>query len=99
MSERELIADDEIYLRYYDLESYLFEDVRQRFRAEHSLGAFDFFSIVIWKANRAKSKIARKLLDKDPEGRRDLEAISRTLTSSLYDAANHKERLRLLRKD
>ena|SRR5215213_10188213 len=87
------------YLKYYDLESYLFEDVHQRFHAEHSLGAFDFFSIVIWKANRAKSKIALKLLAKDPEGRRDLEAISRTLTASLYNAPNHKERLRLLMKD
>ena len=52
------------YLRYYDLETYLFEDVRRRFHAERSLSAFDFFSIVIWKANRAKSKIAHRLLSK-----------------------------------
>jgi len=44
------------YLEYYDLERYLFENVHQRFHLEHSLGAFDFFSIVIWKANRAKSQ-------------------------------------------
>ena len=50
------------YVRYYDLESYLFEDVRQQFQSEGSLSAFDFFSIVIWKANRAKSKIAKRLL-------------------------------------
>lgn len=87
------------YLRYYDLEHYLFEDVNQRFHAEHSLGAFDFFSIIIWKANRAKSKIARKLLANDPEGRRDLDAICRTLTASLYNSPDHKERLRLLIKD
>ncbi|HYX71330.1 MAG TPA: hypothetical protein VE732_01045 [Nitrososphaera sp.] len=68
------------YLKYFDRERYLFEDVHQRFHAEHSLGAFDFFSIIIWKANRAKSKIALKLLAKDPEGRRDLDAICRTLT-------------------
>ena len=72
-------------LRYYDLERYLFEDVHQRFHIDHSIGAFDFCSIVIWKANRAKSKIARKLLAKDPMGRRDLEVIVRTLTASLYD--------------
>ena len=87
------------YLKYYDLEHYLFEDVHQRFHAEHSLGAFDFFSIIIWKANRAKSKIARKLLDKGPKSRRDLDATCRTLTASLYNAPNHKERLRLLMKD
>jgi hypothetical protein len=87
------------YLKYFDRERYLFEDVHQRFHAEHSLGAFDFFSIIIWKANRAKSKIALKLLAKDPQGRRDLDAICRTLTASLFNAPNHKERLRLLMKD
>lgn len=50
------------YLRYYDLEAYLFEDVRKRFQKEGVLSAFDFFSIVIWKANRAKSKVAHRLL-------------------------------------
>jgi hypothetical protein len=87
------------YLRYFDLETYIFEDVHQRFHAEHSLGAFDLFSIVIWKANRAKSKIALKLLALDPEGRRDLEDIARALTASLYKAPCHKERLRILMKD
>jgi hypothetical protein len=87
------------YLKYFDRERYLFEDVHQRFHTEHSLGAFDFFTIIIWKANRARSKIALKLLAKDPEGRRDLDAICRTLTASLYIAPNHKERLRLLVKD
>jgi|SRR2546423_1192842 len=87
------------YSKYYDLETYIFEDVHRRFHAEHSLGAFDLFSIVIWKANRAKSKIALKLLAQDPEGRRDLEAIARTLTASLYEASSHKERLRILMKD
>ncbi len=61
------------YLKYFDRAHYLFEDVHQRFHTEHSLGAFDFFTIIIWKANRAKSKIALKLLAKDPEGRRDLD--------------------------
>ncbi len=87
------------YLKYFDRELYLFEDVHQRFHAKHSLGAFDFFTIIIWKANRAKSKIALKLLAKDPAGRRDLDAICRTLTASLYNAPSHKERLRLLMKD
>jgi hypothetical protein len=48
---------------YYDLETYLFETVSPRFAEEHSLTAFDFFCIVIWKANRAKSKIARRLVE------------------------------------
>lgn len=86
-------------IKYYSLESYLFEDISRRFHADHLIGAFDFFSIVIWKANRAKSKIAHKLLIRDPMGRQDLEAIVRDLTCSLYDASDHKERLRLLIKD
>ena len=47
------------YLRYYDLERYLFEDVHRRFHEEGSIGAFDFFSIVIWKANRAARWLGR----------------------------------------
>jgi len=87
------------YLKYFDRESYLFEHVHWRFHAEHSLGAFDFFSIVIWKANRAKSKIARRLLKKDLKEKQELEARCRPLTDSLYKAPQHKERLRLLIKD
>ena len=45
-------------LRYYDLETYLFVDVASRFNEHGKLDAFDLFSIIIWKANRAKSKLA-----------------------------------------
>ena len=83
-------------LRYYDLESYLFVDVHETFHFEGSIGAFDFFSIVIWKANRAKSKIAKRLQKMDPGGRIDLELIVRDLTSSLFDAASARDRLRIL---
>lgn len=87
------------YFRYFDREHYLFEDVHARFQKDHSLGAFDFFSIVIWKANRAKSKIARRLLTKNPKSKRDLNARCRVLTRSIHAASNHKERLRILIKD
>jgi hypothetical protein len=57
------------YLRFQDFESYLFEDVHRRFQEDGSIGAFDFFAIVIWKANRAKSKVAQRLLGRDaPRG-------------------------------
>ena len=52
----------EQFLRFCNLESYLFDIVRQRFANDGHLNASDFFCIVIWKANRAKSKIAKKLL-------------------------------------
>ncbi len=53
---------DEGYLKFYDLENYIFTTVRERFFKGGSIGAEDFFCIVIWKANRAKSKIAKMLL-------------------------------------
>lgn len=88
------------YLKYYDLEQYLFNDVRHRFHSDHSIGAFDFFSIVIWKANRAKSRIAKRLWDhRVPPRENDLESIVRRLTLSLYEASDHRERLRLLWND
>ena len=88
------------YLKYYDLERYLFDDVHEHFRKDCSIGAFDFFSIVIWKANRAKSKIAHNLMGKHAlPGESDLESIVRRLTKSLYVASDHRERLRLLLKD
>jgi len=100
LRERSSLPDMQVdYLRFYDLETYLWEDVQRRFHADGSIGAFDFFAIVIWKANRAKSKIAKRLLDKDRENRSELEPICRDLTATLYQAADAKERLRILRKD
>ena len=86
------------YLKYYDLERYLFEDVSKRFRKEGSIGAFDFFSIVVWKANRAKSQIARKLLT-NQTGKKDLESVCRRLTDSLHRIPTPKERLCFLMKE
>ena len=51
------------FRKYYHLESYLFDEVRPRFLEQGYLTAFDFFCIVIWKANRSKSNIARMLLE------------------------------------
>ena len=85
------------YLRYYHLETYLREDVRSRFRAEGALSAFDFFSIVIWKANRAKSKIAHRLSKKAELD--DLDQVIGRLSKSLSEAETPKERLRILIED
>lgn len=81
------------FTRYYDLEGYLFRDVLGRFRKEQKLSAFDFFCIVIWKANRAKSKVAKRLL---AQGHPDLEAAVAALTASITNAQDNKERLRVL---
>lgn len=82
-------------LAYYDLERYLFDVVGPRFRAAGSLGAFDLISIVIWKANRAKTRFVRRLMKQD----RDLERACRLLTQALHAAPARRERLRILVED
>lgn len=71
--------NDEGYLKYYDLENYIFTTVREKFQKNGSINAEDFFCIVIWKANRAKSNIARLLLKKF----NSLEIASKTITGFL----------------
>lgn len=83
------------FLQYYDLESYLFDTVRQRFRDDGFLSAFDFFCIVVWKANRSKSRIARRLRQR---GHRDLEEAARAVTSDVARQPTHEARLRVLVK-
>jgi hypothetical protein len=48
---------------------------------------------VIWKSNRAKSNIARRLLNK---GYETLDDAAKALTSSLAEQSSNKERLRYL---
>ena len=82
------------YLRYYWLrEDYLFSTVCPRFHRDGSLSAFDFFSIVIWKANRAKSTIAVGLLE---GSHTDLDKAVRALTQDIHAARDHEERLKIL---
>jgi hypothetical protein len=84
------------YLKLYDLEKYLFDVVRANFERDGRLSAFDFFCIIIWKANRAKSKIAKKLLEKDGQRRTDLDAIVGDMTKSLAETDSEKEKMRIL---
>lgn len=48
-------------LDLYDLEAYLFEKVSTQFSKSGTLSPYDFFAIVIWKSNRAKTKIKNGL--------------------------------------
>ena len=79
-------------LPLYDLERYLFDTVSVRFAQEGILSSFDFFCIVIWKANRAKSRIAQRLMARVP----NLEDAVRTLTQEIAQAETSRERLRVL---
>jgi hypothetical protein len=51
------------WLKLYDIEGYLFKHVGPRFRDGGAMEPFDFFAIVAWKSNRAKTKIRRGLDD------------------------------------
>ena len=44
------------YLKYYFLEDYLFKEISKNFLERHYLEREEFFTIIIWKSNRAKNK-------------------------------------------
>ena len=68
-----------------DLESHsLFEDIRTNFRRRGFLTQEEFFSIVIWKANRAKRKVRKKIKSVEK------------LTRAIHDATDNKRRLEIL---
>lgn len=79
------------YLQIYQLETYLLDTVRLRFQQQGNLSAFDFFCIVIWKANRAKTKIAKRLIAKS--GGKTLEEAVHQLTTGIYCQETPKDRL------
>jgi hypothetical protein len=80
------------YLTYYNLEDYLFTEVTSAFRDRGYLTPEEFFSIVIWKANRAKTSIKRKLAKRA----KNLVAAVEDLTTQIHQAASDEERLRIL---
>lgn len=83
------------YQKYYNLENYLRQTVHDTFHKNGFIDVSDFFCIVIWKANRAKSKIANRLCKVEP----DLELCCRKLTQGLFQSTSHKDRLKLLVSD
>jgi hypothetical protein len=82
----------EDFRQYYYRESYLFDVVRPRFLKQGYLDAFDFFCIVIWKAERAKTKIARRLKNVN----NDLDTAVKVVTLGLSQQRTNKERLHVL---
>ena len=89
--ERTLVDRD--FRELYHLERYLFENVTPRFQQFGVLSTFDFFCVVVWKANRSKSKVAARLLS---QGHNDLESAVAKLITSIFEAPNEKMRLKVL---
>lgn len=82
------------YEKFYDLESYIFKEVATNFHDRGYLIPEEFFCIIIWKANRAKSKIAKKFSRDIP-----LETSIREMTSSIYRQSTPKAKLAVLMND
>ena len=83
------------FIKYYDLESYIFEGVNTKFHKYGFLSAFDFFTIIIWKANRAKSKIFKRILGRGYDNFND---GVKALTNDIYRCTEDKKRLECLMK-
>ena len=84
------------YRTFYHLECYLEWTVKARFHQNGELGAFDFFCIVIWKANRAKSRAAERILSTGPG---NLDESVRALTRAVAAAPTNRSKLELLIKE
>ena len=80
------------YSKYYFLEDYLFSEVTNNFKKHKYLTPEEFFCIIIWKANRAKSKIKKKILER----RGNLGNNIKRLTEKIYNTKNNKEKLKIL---
>lgn len=80
------------YLKYYYLENYLFGELRNNFQRRGHLTPEEFFCIIIWKANRAKSRIKDKMLKR----RSTLSGNIKKLTSEIFKTSNNKEKLKIL---
>ena len=83
------------FLQYSDLEGYLFKVVSTHYAQSKTLTAFDFFCIVIWKANRAKSKVAERLLAHG-SGQANLGAAVGSLLAAISGAKDQRARLSVL---
>jgi hypothetical protein len=84
------------FLRFYNLEKYLLCDVGIRFRDTGQITPVDFFMIVIWKSNRAKTRVRDNL--KKRAGGNFSDAVGR-ISSAIFSAKTPKERLRVLMCD
>ncbi|OIP22798.1 hypothetical protein COX95_02345 [bacterium CG_4_10_14_0_2_um_filter_33_32] len=82
------------YSKYYNLEKYLTEEVSKKFSKQGYLDAFDFFCIVIWKANRAKSKIAKRICELSTK--KNIKDGCKELTTGIRKKDNKQERLNYL---
>jgi hypothetical protein len=74
------------FKKYYDLKTYLINEVGEKFRNKGELTLFDFYLILTWKANRSKSTTKRRL---ERLGGSFSSAVSK-IASALAETCNRK---------
>lgn len=82
------------YSKFADLETYLFGEVTKKFQKDGFIDSIDFFCIVIWKAERAKSKIWKNKFDRKVGA--ELNKSIEELTRKIYVAKSDAERMEIL---
>jgi hypothetical protein len=80
------------FSKYSSLEEYLFNEVNMNFLAKGFLDSEEFFCIVIWKSNRAKSKILKKLLIEN----QSLDDTVKDITTDISTSADNHGKLAIL---
>ena len=83
------------YRKFYHLERYLFDEVGPGFAETGNLSPVDFYMIVIWKANRAKTRILTRL-NKHEGG---FTAAIKDMAAALSASGTPMRRLEVLMKD
>ncbi len=78
----------EKYLKYYFLEEYLFNDVSKNFQKHEYLTPEEFFAIIIWKSNRAKTNVRR--------GIEKSKKTIRKITAGIFQAKTSEQKLNTL---
>jgi hypothetical protein len=80
------------YKKFYDAEGYLLDEVGKRFREAGKLEAFDFYTLLIWKAARAKNYHRDRLKEKAGS----FEAAVHKIAEHLHASSDRKQRLKIL---
>ena len=86
----------EDYRRYYNLESYLFEEVGPKFREHGHLSVYDFFCVLAWINSHWKSRIMTLLRTK---GEKSLGVTVEKLAKELWKKHSAKDQLAYLMEE
>jgi hypothetical protein len=83
------------YSKYHHIEDYLFAEVGPRFIKCARISPFDFYVILIWKANQQKRRIRARLRQRAGSFTTAVQAIG----ESLYASSGSKRKLEVLMKE